>query len=106
MVDAWQRGEDQRDQKPVPADSDLENSVEPEWLRYSFSAAAEVITPERESAHERGENGADGKGCCAEDKDKLADPDDLIDQPADSGSEEAKQDNARSVSTPGNTCCI
>src|SRR5258708_4424019 len=106
MIDKWERGKDQRHCESVRADSNLEQSVESEWTREGFRAPPEVITAKRKAAHESGEHRADCKCRCTEHEHQLAHPDNLVDQAAHSGSEEAKQNHPQPIWRAINPCCV
>ena len=86
-----------RDQGPVNSDSELDKSVEPKVVNVPLRAPSEVVGPQGESAHECCENGASGKGRRTEDQFQLPHPDNLVNESAYAGQQEAEEDHPGKV---------
>ena len=69
----------------------LEHAVEPQRTRMRVAAAAEDRGARAEPAHEDRQHGGAGERRRAEDEAKLAHPDGLIDEGAESGHEEKRR---------------
>jgi hypothetical protein len=96
-VDPRRALEEQRQERAVHADADLEEPVGPDEVADPSGQAREDEAAEREAGHERREHGDDGVDGVAEDEAEHPEPDHLVDEPGGAGQEEAHEHDAEAA---------